>query len=98
MALSSHTLIPPPLARLETLWEVLEEWECTWLWEDLEMIGDDHWIQDAIGARTCIAVADGLYIKQMHPHLCSTSFIIECMAGQGPLCGSFAESSVSANA
>ena len=98
MMLSSSAVLPPPPDRLVTLWEVLREWDCTWLWEDLAMIGDDHWIRDAIQAKSCIAVADGSYIKQIHPHLCSTAFIMECTEGRGQLRGSFAEGSLSANA
>ena len=37
----------------ETILEVLEEWGCTWMWRSLRLIGDDHWLEDAIEAGTC---------------------------------------------
>ncbi len=62
------------------------------------MVGEDHWIREAIQAKSCITVAYGSYIKQIHPHLCLTAFIMECTEGRGQLRGSFAEGSLSANA
>ena len=98
MTLLSYTQLPPPPPSLHTIWEVLREWKCTWLWENLQMVGDDHWIRDAIFSGSCIAVSDGSFIREMHPHLCSTAFIMECTHGRGRLIGSFKEASRVANA
>ena len=62
------------------------------------MVGDDHWIRDAIDAGSCIAVSDGSFIREIHPHLCSAAFIMECTQGRGRLIGSFKEASRVANA
>jgi hypothetical protein len=37
-------------------WEVLRRWQRTWMWENLQLIGDDHWIAEAIEYGTLIAV------------------------------------------
>ncbi len=62
------------------------------------MVGDDHWIRDAIAAGSCIVVSDGSFIREIHPRLCSTAFIMECTHGRGRLIGSFKEASQVANA
>jgi hypothetical protein len=43
-----------------------------------------------------VAVTDGSYIKEMHPELCSTAFILECSLTGGRMVGSFLEYSPSA--
>lgn len=62
------------------------------------MVGDDTWVRDSIADNSCIAVTDGSYIKQVHPELCATAFILECSKGRGRMVGSFAEASSAANA
>ena len=46
----------------ETILEVLEEWGCTWMWHSLRLVGDDHWLENAIEEGSCRAVTDGSYI------------------------------------
>lgn len=93
MTLKSYTGLLPAPQPLNNIWDVLKEWKCPWLWENLQMAGDNHWIRDAIEANTCTAVSDGPYIQEIHPHL-----IMECTQGRGHLIGSFREASLSANA
>ena len=52
----------------------------------------------AIRESTCIAVADGSYIREIHPDLCSAAFVLECTKKRGRIVGYFPESSPSANA
>ena len=66
-----------------TILEVLEEWGCTWMWKSLRLMGDDHWLEEAIEAGTCRAVTDGSYIKEWYPNICSAAFILECGEGRG---------------
>ena len=80
----------------ETILEVLEEWGCTWMWRSLRLIGDDHWLEDAIEAGTCRAVTDGSYIKELYPNICSAAFILECKEGRGRIVGSFPEQTAAA--
>ena len=35
---------PKPKDMPETFLDVLQEWDSTWLWESLWLIGDYHWI------------------------------------------------------
>ena len=79
-----------------TILEVLEEWGCMWMWRSLRVIGDEHWLEDAIEAGSCRAVTDGSYIKEQFPNICSAAFILECKEGRGRIIGSFLEQTVAA--
>jgi hypothetical protein len=46
---------PTPLS----LWEVLHKWKRTCMWDNLQWVGNDDWLANAIANRTCIAVTDG---------------------------------------
>jgi hypothetical protein len=48
----SHTKRPPQIKFLETFLEVLGEWGCTWMWENMGLMGDDGWLEAAIHANT----------------------------------------------
>ncbi len=43
---------------MRDFWGVLKKWERTWMWENLQWIGDEDWLAVAIAEGTCIAVAD----------------------------------------
>ena len=98
MALVSHTAPAPTHPTPNSFWDVLREWGCCWMWEHLQMVGEDDWMQESIADSSCVAVTDGSYIKQVHPELCATAFIIECSKGRGRMIGSFAEACSVANA
>jgi hypothetical protein len=61
------------------------------MWEQLHIVGNNHWIQDSIQAEECIAVTDGSYMKDLYPNLNSAAFIFECSKGRGRLIGSLVE-------
>jgi hypothetical protein len=82
----------------ETFLDVLDKWGHSWMWKSLRLEGDDGWLLDAIHDGTLVAVADGSYIRELHPELCSAAFILECSAGRGRIVGSFPELSPDANA
>ena len=98
VAVLSQTDPPPPPLRHDSFLEVLVKWGCTWMWDSMVLIGDDDWIEKAIANRSCVAVTDGSYMRELYPHVCSAAFIFECTKGTGRLIGSFPEQSVSANA
>jgi len=56
------------------------------------------WLPAAIQDSSLVAVADGLYIRQMYPDLCAAAFLLECKKGRGRIIGSFSEESIAANA
>ena len=83
---------------LTSFLDVLIEWGSTWLWNSLRLVGEDSWIEDAIQYGICLAVTDGLYMKELYPDLCSAAFVLECSKGRGKSFGSFPEQSVAAGA
>ena len=78
--------------------EVLREWGCRWMWESLRLYGNEDWIREATENGSLICVADGSYIKEMVPELCSAALILECKEGTRRIAGSFSEASKVANA
>ena len=54
--------------------------------------------REAIQDGTCLAVTNGLYMKELYPYLCSAAFFLECSKGRGGIFGSFPEQSVAAGA
>ena len=55
-------------------------------------------LEEAIKDRTCLAVTDGTYMKEIYPDLCSAAFVLECSKGRGNIFGSFPEQLVAAGA
>jgi hypothetical protein len=74
-----------------SFWDVVKGWGQTWLWNNLQISGDNTWLAESITDNACMAVTDGSYIKEMYPHMNSAAFIFECSKGQGQLMGSFVE-------
>ena len=62
------------------------------------LVGKDDWIEKAISNRSCVAVTNGYYMRELYPNVCSTALIFECTNGTGRLIGSSPETTVSANA
>jgi len=94
------SVAPPPIRPIPPtdFLDVLRGWGQTWIWDDLMVTGSTGWIAQAIADISLVAVADGSYIKEHYPELCSTAFVLECNKGRGRLAGAFAEASVAANA
>ena len=63
------------------------------MWKSLRLIGDDHGLEEAIAAGTCVAVTDGSYIKEYDTNICSAAFVFKCTEGRGGIVGSFPEQS-----
>ena len=76
-----------------TLLEVLGEWECMWIWDSLSLTADKDWLLEAIEEGTCMAVANGSYIKELFPDICSAAFVLERLHGRGTIVCSFEEKS-----
>jgi hypothetical protein len=63
----------------------------TWMWENLQWVGDDNWIAKAIANESLIAVTDGSYMKDLYPNIHSAALVLECSKGWGRLWCSFLE-------
>ncbi len=74
---------PPPRLTPTTFWEALAGWGHNWMWDQMHIVGEDHWIRDSIEAGECIAVTDGSYMKELYPNLISAAFVLECSKGRG---------------
>ncbi len=72
-------------------WRAIEEWDETWMWDNLTIRGETSWLAEAIADNTLIAVTDGSYMKEIYPHINLAAFVLECSKGQGRLWGSFVE-------
>ncbi len=61
----SYTDMPPQITQPETFMDVLREWGCTWMWEDMRLTGGDGWLEEAIRDNSLVAVTDGSYARQI---------------------------------
>ncbi len=59
--------------------------------DQMNLIGDTDWIRDAIRTNSCIAVADGSFIREITTEICSTAFFFENTAQTCKLVGAFPE-------
>ncbi len=88
--------MPPQITHPETFLDVLCEWGCTWMWEDMHLTGDDGWLVTAIQENTLVAVTDGSYMRELYPTMNSCAFILQCTQGRGRLTGAFSEQMIAA--
>ena len=71
----TSTTTPPRLQEIPTFFmDVLTEWGSTWLWESLQIVGEDNCLEEAIRDGTCLAVTNGSYMKELYPHIFSAEF------------------------
>ena len=89
IAVLSHTDLPPSPLKHDSFLDVLIEWGCTWMWDSMVLVGKEDWIEKAIANRSCVAVTDGSYMRELYPNVFSTAFIFECIDGTGRLIRSF---------
>ncbi len=92
----SYTNMPPQITQPETFMDVLREWGCTWMWEDMQLTGGDGWLEEAIQDNSLVVVTDGSYMRDKFPTMNSCAFILECTKGCGRLTGSFSEQTIAA--
>jgi hypothetical protein len=74
-------------------WEVLHKWQHTWMWDNLQWVGDDDWLAMAIAEGTCLVVTDGLYMKDLYPNISLAAVVLECTKGRGRVWCLFPEAS-----
>jgi hypothetical protein len=74
---------PPP----RNFMEVLRSWGNTWLWDNISLVREHGWINDAISDGSLLAVMDGSFIREQYPNLCSAAFVLECTKGRGRMIG-----------
>ncbi len=94
-SVAAPPICPIPLANFL---DVLCGWGQTWLWDDLKVTRGTDWVAQSISENSLVAVTDGSYIKEHHPHLCSAAFVLECTQGCGHAIGAFPKASAVANA
>jgi hypothetical protein len=63
------------------------------MWENIQWVGHDNWIAEAIKDGSHIAITDGLYMKALYPQIHPAAFVLECSKGRGQLWGLFSEAS-----
>jgi hypothetical protein len=68
-----------------------------WLSEHMSVSGGVTWLEKSISNSTLVAVTDGLYIRELYPHLCSAAFILECSKRCSKVVRSFLEALLVAN-
>ena len=61
------------------------------MWEGMQLIGDDSWLEEAIRDNSLVAVTDGSYMRDKYPMMNSCAFILECTKGRGRLTGALSE-------
>ena len=98
IAVLSHTYMPPSPLKHYSFVDFLIEWVWTWMWDSMVLVGKYYWIEKDIANRSCVAVTNGSYMRELYPNVCSTAFIFECANSTGRLIGLFPETTVSANA
>jgi hypothetical protein len=74
----SHSNSPQQATIPTTFKEVIDSWNCNWLWKYLQWTGRGNWIVREIKDNTLIAVTDGSYMNKMYPSMNSCAFILEC--------------------
>ena len=87
IAVLSHTDPPPSPLKHDSFLDVLTEWGCTWMWDSMVLVGKYDWIEKATANRSCVAVTNGSYMRELYPNVCSTAFIFEFTDGTGRLIG-----------
>jgi hypothetical protein len=92
-AVVSYADKAPKTPQPTTFWEVLRKWQREWIWENLQWIGDNWCITCAIEEGTCMAVTDGLYMRDLYPQIHLSALVFECKKGRGWLWCSFTETS-----
>ena len=65
----SYSPPPPTEVTPSTIWDILEKWESTWIWEGVNLVGEDTWLAEAIINNTLLAVADGSFMKKLYPDM-----------------------------
>ena len=97
-AVCSYSSLAPLPTLPVTFWDVLVSWECTWMWDCVQLVGDMNWIADSIKAGDCIAVTDGSYMRELTTEVCANAFFFENADRTCKLVGAFPERSEMANA
>jgi hypothetical protein len=72
----SYSPPPPPEFIPSTIWDMLEKWECTWIWEGINSVGEDTWIAEGVTNNTLLAVTDGSFMMKMYPNMSACAYVI----------------------
>ena len=89
--------VEPEKEALVDFLDVLREWGCEWMWENIKVVGGTDWIGEEIEDRSLVAVTDRSFVRELYLDICLAYFVMECKKGRGRLIGSFAEKSILSN-
>lgn len=98
MALCSYSQLSSLPTLLAAFWEVLVSWDCPWICDHVQLVGNTYWLNEVISTSTCIAVADGSYMREVTTDVCTTAFFIENTSRTCKLVGAFPKRPEMANA
>jgi hypothetical protein len=57
------------------IWNVVEGWGSTWMWDNLRITGDISWIAESIADNSLLTIIDGSYMKELYLSLNSAAFV-----------------------
>ena len=81
-------VIPP-----QSILDVIREWNQSWFWKKLNIVGDVDWVIEAIARCLLLILADGSFIRELFPDANSCAFVVECQEGRGRILGKVLECS-----
>ena len=71
--------------------DVMEEWGCTWIWDDMQLTGGIQWLVEAISENCLMAVTDGSFKRELLTDFCLACVVLEFTPGRGSLIVTLAE-------
>jgi hypothetical protein len=93
VSLISHTYLPPPPISPSSIVEILQSWGNDSLWNDLQLDGDGSWLIEGIMHGTVEGAADGSFMKEVSPDVCSAAFMLKCNHSNQKVVGTWVEES-----
>ncbi len=70
-----HTPRPWAMTEPTAIWNVVEGWGSTWMWDNLRITGDISWIAESIADNSLLTIIDGSYMKELYLSLNSAAFV-----------------------
>ena len=98
VAISPSTEPPIETLLLTEIRSVTKEWGCMWMRRSLQLPENDTWLNNVIERHTLVTVTDIFYIREMHPNIYLSVFVLECSEGSGRIVGNVDEASTHINA
>ncbi len=83
--ITTHPEGPPSCPQHSAFWEVLQKRQQMWMWNNIQWVGNNGWLANAIENKTCVGVTARFYLKQLYPNIHSTALVLECTNRRGRL-------------